>query len=119
MFSITVVTFKISIENPHVRSGILDLHWIRFILINKQNADGGRDIDDRTSLVGKFSSFLIDTVGSDGIGVRTGSEQPVGIGGKVDVSWKGSADGLNLYHIQFSVFWVSLINGNGIVSTVG
>ena len=47
---------------------------LNFYLISKQNADGGGDIDDRTPLVGKFSGFLIDTVGSDGIGVRARSE---------------------------------------------
>ena len=41
-------------------------------------------------------------MGSHGVGVRTGGEEPIGIGGEVNVSGKGTADGLYLY--DFSIF---------------
>ena len=73
-------------------------------LFNKQNTDGRGDIDHRTSLVGKFSGFLIYAMGSHGVGVRTGGEEPIGIGCEVNVSGKGTADGLYLNDFNFPVF---------------
>ena len=51
------------------------------MLLDEQDADRGGYIDHRASLVGQFPGFLIDAVGSDGVGVCTGSKQPVGTWG--------------------------------------
>ena len=66
------------------------------MLVNKQNTDGGGDIDDRTPLVGKLSIYLIDALSGYSIRVRTGGEEPIGIGCEVNISGEGSADGLYL-----------------------
>ena len=66
------------------------------MLVQKQNTDGGGDIDDRTSLVGQFSGFFIYTMSGYGIGVRTGGEEPIGIRSEINVTRFGTADGLYL-----------------------
>ena len=68
------------------------------MLLDEQDADRGGYIDHRASLVGQFSGFLIYAMGSDGVGVRTGSEEPIGIGSEVNVPGEGSADRLYLDH---------------------
>ena len=72
--------------------------WLVWDLVQKQNTDGGGDIDDRAPRVGKFSGYLIDAVSSYSIGIRTGGEEPIGIRCEINISWEGSPDGLYLYH---------------------
>ena len=88
-------------------------------LLQKQDANRGRDVGDGTSLVGQFSGFGVDAVGGDGVGVGSGGEKPVGSGNEVDVSGESSADGLDLDDFEVSGAGVGLVNADGVVAAIG
>ena len=88
-------------------------------LLQKQDANRGRDVGDGTSLVGQFSGFGVDAVGGDGVGVGSGGEKPVGSGNEVDVPGESSADGLDLDDFEVSGAGVGLVNTDGVVASIG
>ena len=44
-------------------------------LLGEEDADGGRNVDDRAALVAELAGFGVDTVGGHGVGVGPGREQ--------------------------------------------
>ena len=88
-------------------------------LFGKEDADGRGDIDDRATLVGQFAGLGVDPVGGHGVGIGPSGEQPTGIGGKIDISGKGSADRLDLDDLKLSALRCDTVDGDTVVSPVG
>jgi hypothetical protein len=88
-------------------------------LLQEQDTDRRRYVDNGASLVGQFSGFGVDAVGGDGVGVGSGGEKPVGSGNEVDVTGESSADGLDLDDFEVSGAGVGLVNADSVVATIG
>ena len=58
-------------------------------------------------------------MGGHGVGIGPSGKQPTGIGGKVDISGKGSADRLDLDDLELSALRAGLVDRDAVVSPVG